>query len=567
MRQDSTQDLNLDKRTFPQPVGPFPEAQHREGRDAESGPDAEALGPQGLRLRRAAAGLTGRLGWRWPLIGMASTLAMALAGPALVMASDGRATKWWYVFRLPPSTAQLGNWLLFYAGMIMLSVAWLAIGRRLRGVAPRHVCAVAVMWALPLVLGPPLFSRDIYSYAGQGLLAHLHLSPYVYGPGVLGVWGHQPLASAVAPVWRYTVAPYGPTFITLAALVTGGAANLVATVMDLRLFDLVGVGLIALCVPRLARLGGADEGRAAWLAVLSPLVLLSLVAAGHNDALMIGLVLAGVTLALERRPLLGVVLCALAATIKVPAAAGVVFIAVAWARDQSDRASRVRVLATAGLATAVVLVGATAASGLGWGWLSVGSLSTPGQVVVTVTPTTALGTALASALHALGFGPSTTTMVSAFRVLGFLVAGVTGLYLLWRTRLQTLVFCLGVTLLAVVVAGPVTWPWYLLWGVSLLAAWPATQRSKVLVVTMAAFGFVVGPAGSSLFGPPAAPLVAVVVLGAGVWAWRSWRGAVDEQLVLGSLARAPLDVRGWRISNLTSPRQGSEGPHDALVSD
>jgi hypothetical protein len=498
---------------------------------------------------------------------MASTLAMALAAPSLIAASDGPATKWWYVFRIPPNGGHLGNLVVFYLGMIILSVSWLALGRRLRGVSPRSICVVAVMWMLPLVLGPPMFSRDIYSYAGQGLLPTLGLNPYVYGPGVLGVWGHPALASAVAPVWRFTVAPYGPTFITLASLAVVGASSLVGAVVDLRLLELVGVGLLALYVPRLARLAGSDSGRAAWLAVLSPLALLSLVAAGHNDALMAGLLVAGVTLAMERRPLLGMVVCALAATIKLPAAAGVVFIAVAWAREQDAPASKAKVLVAGGLAMAAVFVGVTVVTGLGWGWLSFGALSTPSQVVVAVTPATALGTAAASLLHVLNIGPSHALVVSAFRVAGLGLAGVAGTYLLWRTRRDNLVLCLGLTLLGVVVVGPVTWPWYLTWSIALLAAWPATQRSWAMVATLAGFDFVLGPGGSSLFSAPAAPYLAVGLLAAGFWAWKSWRGPLLEELSLTNVAKLPWDVGSWDIAQITSPSRRSDDPADALATD
>ena len=67
---------------------------------------------------------------------------------------------------------------------------------------------------------------------------------------------------------------------------------------------------------------------ALWLGALSPLALFSFVSSGHNDALMVGLLVAGVTLAVEGRLLAGLVLCALAATVKLPAAAAVVFLAV-----------------------------------------------------------------------------------------------------------------------------------------------------------------------------------------------------------------------------------------------
>lgn len=493
----------------------------------------------GYSSRNVSSKVSG-FGWRWPLIGLAASAAMAVAGPALVTASDGPSTAWWYAFTIAPSGGNLGNFVVFYAGMVMLSVAWLAVGRRLgmvggsgapwAQVTPRAVCALAVAWAVPLELGAPLFSRDIYSYAGQGMLAHVGLNPYVYGPGVLSVWGHPGLANAVAPVWRTTVAPYGPAFIGLASRLVGISTHLVYEVIALRLVELVGVALIALFVPRLARLLGTDPTRAVWMAVLSPLVLLSLVAAGHNDALMTGLLLGGVTMALERRPVLAIALCALATTIKVPAAAGIVFIAVAWARDQPSKASKSRVLAVAGLVTAAIFVGLTVGSGLGWGWLSVRALSTPGQVVVIATPTTALGTALAMGLHALGLGPSTTVVASVVRVMGLLGAAAAGTLLLWRTRTENLVFSLGLALLIVVVASPVTWPWYLMWSVPLLAVWPSTQRSRALVVTLAAFGFVVGPAGSSVLRGGAAPLVAAVVVAAAVLAWRAWRQPLADQL-------------------------------------
>ena len=51
---------------------------------------------------------------------------------------------------------------------------------------------------------------------------------------------------------------------------------------------------------------------------------------------MIGLLAAGIALALDGRPLAGIAVCALAATIKVPALAGAVFIAVAWARAEAS---------------------------------------------------------------------------------------------------------------------------------------------------------------------------------------------------------------------------------------
>ena len=101
-------------------------------------------------------------------------------------------------------------------------------------------------------------------------------------------------------------------------------------IMLLRLFEGAGVVLIAVSLPALARSVGKDPARAVWLGVCNPLVLFHFVAGGHNDALMIGLIVAGLAVATTgaRRPLLGVLLCMVAATIKAPAVIPAAFIIV-----------------------------------------------------------------------------------------------------------------------------------------------------------------------------------------------------------------------------------------------
>ena len=63
---------------------------------------------------------------------------------------------------------------------------------------------------MPLLLAPPLFSRDIYSYAAQGEMMSHHISPYHYGPGVLGA---APSVTLVDHLWLNTPVPYGPLFM------------------------------------------------------------------------------------------------------------------------------------------------------------------------------------------------------------------------------------------------------------------------------------------------------------------------------------------------------------------
>ena len=66
-----------------------------------------------------------------------------------------------------------------------------------------------------------------------------------------------------------------------------------------RLVVLVGVGLIVWATPRLARRCGVAEVSALWLGAANPLLIMHLVAGIHNEALMLGLMLAGTEFALR----------------------------------------------------------------------------------------------------------------------------------------------------------------------------------------------------------------------------------------------------------------------------
>ena len=267
--------------------------------------------------------------WAWAGIGLAGSVLVAVAGPRLA----GGPVRWWF----DPSLGVA----IFYAGIVALSLAWLALGRL--PITTRQLRIIGAAWCLPLLVTAPLFSQDAYSYLAQGTLVHLGIDPYRHAPAVLASAGQAHVLGAVDPFWRHTTAPYGPLFLGIVSLVVALAgSHLVLGVLLIRVLDLAGLVLLAAFAPRLARALGADPARATWWVLLSPLVLLELVAAAHNDLLMIGLVVAGVTFAIERRVLLGIAVCALAATIKLPAAAAIVFIAVMWVRDEPTRSARLR---------------------------------------------------------------------------------------------------------------------------------------------------------------------------------------------------------------------------------
>ncbi|WEO99114.1 polyprenol phosphomannose-dependent alpha 1,6 mannosyltransferase MptB [Streptomyces sp. FXJ1.172] len=395
---------------------------------------------------------------RCQLLGLAGTAFLALGGESAgaLPVQD----------LLAPASARAALGLVgVYFGVVLLVAAWVLLGRLVRGPrppSPRALLLVLAVWAAPLLLAPPLFSRDVYSYLAQGAMVDAHINVYAHGPDRLG----GPLADEVAPMWQHTGAPYGPAFLGLASALTGLTRGaLPAGLFGMRLVALLGVALMALALPRLARHSGADPAAALWLGALNPLVLLHLVAGAHNDALMLGLLGLGLVAACGRRPACGVaaaVLVTLAALVKAPAALGL--LAVLALQVRSGRRPVPAALTTLAVAAATTVT-ATAVAGTGYGWI--GALATP------VSPqnwalTSLLGRATGALLHHLGSGLAPLA-VPAWHLLG-LTATAVAVALIWlRLRLRP-VYALGLSLLTVAVFGPAIRPWYVLWGLFLIAA-------------------------------------------------------------------------------------------------
>ncbi|NGO41636.1 polyprenol phosphomannose-dependent alpha 1,6 mannosyltransferase MptB [Streptomyces ureilyticus] len=365
-----------------------------------------------------------------------------------------------------------------YFGVVLLIAAWALLGRVIRGPeppTPRALLVVLGVWAAPLLLAPPLFSRDVYSYLAQGAMVDAHIDVYTHGPARLG----GPLADEVAPVWQHTATPYGPAFLAVASALSGLTRGEVpAGLFGMRVVAVLGVALMAAALPRLARHSGADPAAALWLGALNPLVLLHLVAGAHNDAIMLGLLGIGLVAALGRWPVLGAVLVTLAALVKVPAVLGLAAVVALQVRAGRGLLKAMVTTATAALATTVV---ATAIAGTGYGWIS--ALKTPISPH-NWSPTSVLGRATGSLLEDLGSDLAPLAL-PAWHALG-LVATVVVILAIWlrRPRLSP-VYALGLSLATVAVLGPAIRPWYALWGLFLIAAAaPSTSvRHRVAAVT------------------------------------------------------------------------------------
>ena len=510
-----------------------------------------------LRLRLPGGGLTKRMAaasadtgdWtflrRPAVLGFVAVLSICLGAslPSSPFKLEMGGTWFFGEATWPTTTWMLAGVVAVYGGMVLFVRVWFGLYQTLRarpGVPIRSLAYMLALWLLPLLAVAPLFSRDVFSYAAQGEMMSHHINPYNYGPGTIG---SGPFTSGVDPLWANTPAPYGPLFLMLA----GWSASLsfhhaLVTVLLLRLQSVAGLALIAYCIPKLARAYGREPGPAFVLAVLNPLTLLALVGGAHNDAIMVGLLLAGVTAATYRRPVWGIVLCALAASIKVPAAMGIVYVAWDWAGPGADFGRRVRHLLRAGAITVAVMGALSLISGLGWGWLA--NLGTPGTVRSWMAPATGAGLLISGTAHVFGIGASQPGVLTFTRAAGLLGAAVIAVYCLrHRERMGTLT-ALGVTMMAFVLLGPVVQPWYLTWGIIIMAPVVTGWLRYFVLGLSAVVPFIGLTGGASLLNQlvhtdPVTMVLAVMVLWAvlivplGNWT-TSWRSGTSR--LAGELA-------------------------------
>jgi len=356
---------------------------------------------------------------------------------------------------------------LVYGGLVLLMRVWLRLAEIMKnhpGAPLKPLWQMLALWSVPMIVAPPLFSRDVFSYAAQGAMTSLHLNPYVLGPFSLG---SGPFVAPVDPLWGNAPAPYGPLFLFIDGMVTRIAHHdQLATVVGLRLVEVAAVALLAYSLPILARGIGRSPGEALVLGALNPLVLLTLIGGAHNDALMTALLVTGLAMAVQKKPWWAIFFCACAAAIKAPAALGILYVAWTWHGPHLGIKERWRPFVKAGVITAGVLGVSTWLAGFGFGWVK--NLLSNGTVRSWAAPATGVGMAITSVLHALGANVNETSILSVTRFCGLMIALGVSVWLLLNADRRGWVRSLGMSLLLFVVLGPVVQPWYLVWGLAVL---------------------------------------------------------------------------------------------------
>jgi hypothetical protein len=379
------------------------------------------------------------------------------------------------------------------AGLGLMAWAWLSVGRQVMAGLRPPVLRMTAYWSIPLLLIPPLFSRDAWSYAAQGALVAEGFNPYDVGPGVLS--GH--IVEAVDPMWMQTPAPYGPLPLAYGGLVARVTMDPYVLMLTHRLLAVLGIVLIAWAVPRLARACRVDPVFATWLVVANPMLITHGIGAAHNDILMLGLACSAFALALTGRWGTAAVVAGAAAAVKLPG--GLVVIAIAAVMSPlAGRALRFASLAIAGAVSVLTLVTIGELTGVGSGWLS--ALDVPGLVRSPFSIANLIGMAASGVLGWLGEDTAAEQALQIVRLVGMLTAVTLIAVLSLRSSIHHAARAVGIALLAVVLLGPSAHDWYFLWCLPFLAVARPGRRLSTTITAVSLIFTIAAPLNSSLRG-------------------------------------------------------------------
>ena len=314
------------------------------------------------------------------------------------------------------------------------------------------VCAAAAAIQVAPLAGPLFFSHDVYSYWAYGRIAAIHdADPYAVAPSA---FPHDAATLVVAHGWLHERSVYGPAFTLLSAAlarVTGpspSAAQLVYRV-------LAAAAVLALVALAALRAGAFAAAFVGW----NPLLALQFAGGGHNDALMMVLVVTALGLAVHR-PRAGGAAWAVAIALKWIQLALLTLHLLAERRDRRARA--VAALAAVGVFALI----AWAAFGTSW-------LAAFGPLAHQAHTETSM-----SIGRKLGLSPNAALALGA----AILVGGYAWLLrTAWRGRAR---IALAAGLL--VLTTPWLLPWYVVWTVP-LAAVENDRTARVLALGLCAY--------------------------------------------------------------------------------
>lgn len=226
-----------------------------------AGTRTEALLPQPIQLAARASGMTGPLTY----LGFSLTVGEIVAA------------------------------LLLFLGVYLIA-SWYS-----EHVPPRLIIGSVLAFTVIAVIGPPLFSTDVFSYQAYArMFAHYHINPYLHGPSVIGTYPlANPLSYDIGAKWINTASVYGPLFTFMSVILQSTAITF--NYYAFKVIAALASGTTAWLIWKSAERRGVSPKRGVALFGLNPLVTLCGVGGGHNDLLMLTLTTGGIYALLSRR--------------------------------------------------------------------------------------------------------------------------------------------------------------------------------------------------------------------------------------------------------------------------
>ncbi len=357
--------------------------------------------------------------------------------------------------------------------LVLMFLSYALVLRAFRQLSPQAVLISIAVLNVVVLLAPPLFSTDLFSYIAYGRLgATYHLNPYLYGPSAIFL---DPLYSYIGSQWVHTPTAYGPLFTALSYPLAH--LSISANVFIYKAIGAVSSLVIVGGVWYAAKRRGIDQVKAVALVGLNPILLVYGVGGGHNDLLMLAILVVGLCVLLSERQRASGALFVAATAIKLTAGLMLPFVIAMSAGKREGSEDRRRFVI--GAAVAAVAVIGLAAALFGFGPLHlIGTLQTiqsqggidsiPGFILTTV----GLGRFTGAAGLVLDAGLAVTVLWLLRRVYRGELDWITGAG--WAT-------------VGLLVTAGLLMPWYVVWLLP-LAALSKDKRLWTTAIALTALG-------------------------------------------------------------------------------
>ncbi len=171
---------------------------------------------------------------------------------------------------------------------------------------------------------------------------------------------------------------------------------------------------------------------------------------------------------MKDKRILAVLLLTLATAVKLPAIAALLVVGWVWAGKDAPFRKRVLSVAAVMIPALAALAVLSVATGIGAGWIT--ALRSTGKVMDTFSLMTMLGYFGSDLLNLLGLSDNPEIAVAPVRFLGLLAGLGISYWLMTRADRIGIARAVGLGMCALVLLGPVMWPWYLPAGFALIAA-------------------------------------------------------------------------------------------------